>query len=135
MCIHPPLRLRGIEKPVIFFDGACNFCNFWVRFIINRDPDGRFYFASLQSVTGQELLRTIRLPPHESPSMILFDKDEYFIKSSAVFHIAKRMGGFWRLGYAFIIVPITNFRFVASFRLKLYTFRTYKKHTWTPNHD
>ena len=100
-----PARLREIDKPVIFFDGVCNFCNFWVQFIISRDPNGKFYFASLQSMVGQELLRAIHLPPHELDTMILLDKGEYFLKSAAAFHIAKRMGGFWRLGYIFMIVP------------------------------
>lgn len=42
---------------IILFDGDCNLCNRSVRFIIRHDPAARFHFASLQSGTGQRLLR------------------------------------------------------------------------------
>ena len=37
------------KKPVILFDGVCNLCNSSVNFVIDRDPDGIFQFAALQS--------------------------------------------------------------------------------------
>ncbi len=36
-------------RPVIVFDGVCNLCNASVDFILRRDPDRRFLFASNQS--------------------------------------------------------------------------------------
>jgi predicted DCC family thiol-disulfide oxidoreductase YuxK len=42
---------------LVLFDGVCNLCNGAVQFIINRDPGGRFAFASLQSAAGQARLR------------------------------------------------------------------------------
>ena len=45
-----------MEK-IILFDGVCNLCNSSVQFIIKRDPNGHFKFASLQSETGQKLLK------------------------------------------------------------------------------
>ena len=35
-------------RSVILFDGVCNFCNAWVGFVLDNDPDGLFCFASLQ---------------------------------------------------------------------------------------
>lgn len=35
------------ERPVILFDGVCNFCNAYVNTIIDIDPDAKFRFASL----------------------------------------------------------------------------------------
>ena len=29
------------NQNIIFFDGVCNLCNFWVRFVIKNDPKGR----------------------------------------------------------------------------------------------
>ncbi|MCB0579743.1 MAG: DUF393 domain-containing protein, partial [Phaeodactylibacter sp.] len=44
------------DHPVLLFDGVCNLCNGAVRFIIGRDPEGVFRFASLQSDAAKELL-------------------------------------------------------------------------------
>jgi hypothetical protein len=38
-------------RSVILFDGVCNFCNRWVGFVLDNDPDGIFCFASLQAAT------------------------------------------------------------------------------------
>ncbi len=35
---------------VVFFDGVCNFCSFWVKFVIRRDPAGKFKFAPLRNL-------------------------------------------------------------------------------------
>lgn len=35
-------------RSVILFDGVCNFCNAWVGFVLDNDPEGMFCFASLQ---------------------------------------------------------------------------------------
>ena len=35
-------------RSVILFDGVCNFCNAWVGFVLDNDPEGLFCFASLQ---------------------------------------------------------------------------------------
>ena len=36
------------KHPILLFDGVCNLCNGAVQFIIERDEDGFFRFASLQ---------------------------------------------------------------------------------------
>ena len=44
---------------VILFDGVCNLCNEFVKFVIARDPAGRFQFGALQSPAAQRLLGSI----------------------------------------------------------------------------
>ena len=48
--VAPPAR------PVVLFDGVCNLCNGSVQFILKRDPQCRFRFASLQSEAGRSLM-------------------------------------------------------------------------------
>lgn len=48
---------KQIPNRVLLFDGVCNLCNGAVQFIIKRDPNGLISFASLQSETGQSLLK------------------------------------------------------------------------------
>lgn len=42
---------------IILFDGECHFCHQSVQFIIKRDKNAYFSFASLKSEIGQKLLK------------------------------------------------------------------------------
>lgn len=97
-------------KPVILFDGECNFCDSSVQFIIKRDPAGYFNFTSLQSDVGQSLLMSSHVPSNID-SMILIKDGHVFYKSSAALRICRHLAGAWKLMYVFIIVPapVRNF--------------------------
>ncbi|TMW71562.1 thiol-disulfide oxidoreductase DCC family protein [Alteribacter natronophilus] len=89
---------------VVLFDGECNFCDRSVQFIIKRDPDAVFRFASLQSEAGQRLLKEHGVP-ESTDSMVLIDKGKYYLRSAAALRIARHLRGLWKLVYVFIIVP------------------------------
>lgn len=99
-----------VLNPIILFDGECNFCDKSVQFIIKRDPNGYFKFASLQSEIGEELLKKYQVPS-SIDSIILIQNDQYYIKSSAALRICKYLKGPWKLFSTLIIVPrpIRNF--------------------------
>jgi predicted DCC family thiol-disulfide oxidoreductase YuxK len=44
---------------IILFDGVCNFCNFWISFLLDRDRKDKFRFVALQSEKGNEPLTRI----------------------------------------------------------------------------
>lgn len=88
---------------IILFDGVCNFCDASVQFIIKRDPQSYFYFASLQSEVGQELLTEYQVPAVDS--LILIENGKVFVKSTAALKIARRLHRGWPLAYCAIIVP------------------------------
>lgn len=88
----------------VLFDGVCNFCNGWVRFIINRDPKKYFYFASLQSKVADELLAKHGMNT-SLDSIVLLENDQYYSESTAVLRICKKLTGLWKLLYVFIIIP------------------------------
>lgn len=90
--------------PVILFDGVCNFCDASVQFILKRDPNEIFHFASLQSDAGQELLGKYKVPD-DVDSMILIENEKVYYKSSAALRISRHLQGVWKLFYAFIILP------------------------------
>jgi predicted DCC family thiol-disulfide oxidoreductase YuxK len=48
--------IAGTQAPLILFDGVCNLCNAWVRFVVQRDPAGTFRFAAQQSRLGQSII-------------------------------------------------------------------------------
>lgn len=90
--------------PVILFDGVCNFCDVSVQFILERDPNEIFRFASLQSEAGQDLLKKYHVP-EDVDSMILIESDKVYFKSSAALRISRHLQGTWKLLYILIIVP------------------------------
>ena len=76
-----------------------------VQFTIKRDPSGKFKFASLQSESGQVLLKKFGLPLDDLDSFVLIKGDKYFIRSSAGLHVLKELGGVWKLCYVLILFP------------------------------
>lgn len=87
--------MEAEAAPIILYDGVCNLCNAWVRFVIRHDPAGRFRFGAQQSPAGQALLRA-RLPcPPDLSSVILLTDDAVYTKSSAILQIAAWLGPPW----------------------------------------
>ena len=60
--VHNLYFYKVNNKPVILFDGVCNLCSGSVQFILKRDKEKKFMFASLQSNYGQDLLKQLDLP-------------------------------------------------------------------------
>jgi len=96
---------------IIFFDGVCNLCNRFIRFVIRRDPDTRFRFASLQSESGHQLLSELQLPADKLQTVFYLRNGRCFRKSSAALHVLRDLGHGWQLLYGFMIVP----RFIRDF--------------------
>ncbi len=92
-------------KQVILFDGVCNLCNGAVLFVIKRDKNVKFSFASLQSSFGQIQLKQHGLSSDELSTIVLLKDGRIFTKSTAALEIAKELDGFWPALYFFKIVP------------------------------
>lgn len=90
---------------VILFDGVCHLCQGVVKFLIKRDPTGRFHFASLQSEAGRRLLEEKGVHVEHLGTIIVLEKDNYYIRSTGALRIAKRLRFPWPLLYGLIIVP------------------------------
>ncbi|MFP3916435.1 DCC1-like thiol-disulfide oxidoreductase family protein [Lysinibacillus telephonicus] len=89
---------------IILFDGECNFCDQTVLFILKRDRQKHFKFASIQSEIGQELFMNYDIPKTVD-SVILIEGNRYFTKSTAVLRICKNLDRLWKMFYFFIIIP------------------------------
>lgn len=92
------------DKPVILFDGVCNLCTGSVQFILKRDKEKKFMFASLQSNYGQELLKQFHLPIDTFNSFILYQDQKIFIRSTAALKMFQQLKG-WGWVKLFWIVP------------------------------
>ncbi len=84
----------------------------------------KFKFASLQSDSGKALLKKLGLEGTDFDSLVLVKAEKYVLKSTAVLHVLKTLGGAWSLFYGFIILPafIRNFvyDFIAKNRYKYF---------------
>jgi predicted DCC family thiol-disulfide oxidoreductase YuxK len=89
---------------VVLFDGVCSFCNKAVRFIIRRDRNAYFRFASLQSDAGIALLAGHRQAPRLN-SIVLIENGRVFTESSAALRIARRLDGGWKAAAVLLAVP------------------------------
>jgi predicted DCC family thiol-disulfide oxidoreductase YuxK len=94
-----------VQHPIILFDGICNLCNGAVQFIIKHDRDKKFLFASLQSETGQQLLKQFGLSLKNFNSFTLVQDDRVYTKSTGALKVARQISGGWKFLYAFIIIP------------------------------
>ncbi|TCS91982.1 thiol-disulfide oxidoreductase DCC family protein [Hazenella coriacea] len=123
-------------QAVILFDGVCNFCNGAVQWIISRDSNAYFHFASLQSKVADTLFTTYGIKEKRLDSIVLIEEGRYYTESSAVLRICKGLGGWWRLLYGFIVIPRpirdVVYRWVAKNR---YRFRGKKEQCMIPSPD
>ena len=115
---------KKIEENVILFDGVCNLCNGAINFLIDRDKDGIYKFAPLQSEYGQRYLTESGLPLDEFDSIVLLEDGHTYSKSTAALKIAKNLSGAWPFLYGFIILPRfvrdAVYDFIANNRYKFF---------------
>ena len=108
---------------VILFDGVCNLCNGTVQFILKRDKQSRFKFASLQGEFGQRTLTRFGLEETNPNSFVLLEGEKIYTHSRGALRIFLHLGGIWKMLYAFIIVP----RFI---RDAVYNFIARNRYKW-----
>ncbi|GMA62491.1 thiol-disulfide oxidoreductase DCC family protein [Alicyclobacillus fastidiosus] len=90
------------HNKVVLFDGVCHLCSAVVRFIILRDPTGRFRFAPLQSVVAEQWIDSAGV---DQNSVVLLEEGQIYVKSAAVLRILRELRGVWPLYYLFVLIP------------------------------
>ncbi|MES2568190.1 MAG: DCC1-like thiol-disulfide oxidoreductase family protein [Bacteroidota bacterium] len=112
------------NKTILLFDGYCNLCHSSVLFVLKHEKKSTIYFTSLQSDIGIEILNHYSIDPQKTDSLVLIEKNQAYIKSSAALRLAKHLKGLYPLALVFLIVPafIRNFiyDFIAKNRYKWY---------------
>lgn len=116
--------MNNNENHILLFDGFCNLCSSMVMFTLKRDAKKKFKFAALQSDKGQMLLKKFDLSMNDFDSLVVIKGDQFYIKSSAVLHVLKELGGVWKLAYVFIYLPrpLRDFMYslIAKTRYKIF---------------
>jgi predicted DCC family thiol-disulfide oxidoreductase YuxK len=84
-----------VRPPLILFDGVCNLCGAWVRFVIRRDPTGVFRFAAQQSPVGQAVIEDHVRGAAPLSSIVLIADGSVYAESDAILQIFARLGAPW----------------------------------------
>jgi len=93
-------------KKIILFDGVCNLCNGFIQFIIKRDKQDVFRYASLQSEIGKQLISERGMETKTLESVVLIDPNvAYYIKSDAALQIGKHLKGYRTLSKLMNLIP------------------------------
>lgn len=104
------------KKLVVLYDGVCAVCNGFVRFILPRDPEGRFHFAPIQGPSAAEVLARWDRDPSDLDTMYLIKdfggpNEQLLERSAAIFETFRTLGGVWRWFSFLAILPrvLTDF--------------------------
>jgi predicted DCC family thiol-disulfide oxidoreductase YuxK len=94
------------QLQVILFDGVCNLCNASVIFILKREKEPVFQFASIQSDAGQKLLEWCGLPKNYNHAVVLMDHGNVYFGSTAALKIGRTLKFPWSFLSSFgLLVP------------------------------
>ncbi|MEM6319209.1 MAG: thiol-disulfide oxidoreductase DCC family protein [Bacteroidota bacterium] len=93
------------DKKVLLYDGVCNLCDGFVQFVLKRDKKPVFYFASLQSDIGQQLLEKHGVDARDLSTVVLIDGQKVYTHSDVALQIFEELGGVYRLLYPFKFLP------------------------------
>jgi predicted DCC family thiol-disulfide oxidoreductase YuxK len=100
--------------PILLYDGVCGLCNRFVQFILRRDRNAVFRFASLQSALAADVLVRHGLKPGDLDTVyVVVNLDSHrpnpdshhpnegmneflLARSDAVLFVLNQLGGPWR---------------------------------------
>lgn len=92
-----------MAPPILLYDGVCGLCNRFVQFVLRRDRNATFRFASLQSILAADILARHHLSPDDLDTVYVvvtpdsqLPEGVLLSRSEAVFFVLKNLGGFWR---------------------------------------
>ena len=93
--------------PIILYDGVCGLCNRLSQFVLRRDRESIFRFASLQSPLAARILARHGANPEDLDTVFVVlnhdltkdaQPDEGLLpRSEAVIFVLKRLGGIWKV--------------------------------------
>ncbi len=108
--------------PILLFDGHCNFCNAWVRLILNRDTRKNILFAPLQSSVGRKMLQEHKIDANYTDSLVFFEEEEFSVSSTAALRLFSYLEGWERHLQHLAVVPRplrdALYHFFAKYRYK-----------------
>ena len=93
-------RPQALPERVVFFDGVCGFCNQAIRWLMDRDPDRRLHYASLQGDAAAAARTRHAEFPRDVDTVVLLERgsdgERIHLRSDAVLRIIAAIDTPWR---------------------------------------
>lgn len=91
-----------MSNPIVLYDGVCGLCNRLVQFILRRDPNAVFRFASLQSAFAARVVTRHGASPTQLDTFYVVlnyneAQETLICRSDAAIYVLKQLGGIWRV--------------------------------------
>ena len=113
------------DRPLFIFDGVCVLCSNGARWLMRRDPEARFRFATAQSPLGRAIYAHYDMDMDET--YLLLDEGRVYIKSDGYLRIAPSLGGFYRALAALARLVPQTLRDAAYDRVARHRYRWFGK--------
>ena len=88
------------SNTLVLYDGVCGLCNGLNQFLLKRDPNDHFRFASLQSKFSASLLKRYDIDAVDLDTVYVVagygQPDQRLLaRSDAILHVLGQLGGIW----------------------------------------
>ena len=94
---------------IVYFDGVCGMCNYFVNFLIRQDKNNKLLFTPLQGETAR---KNLNIDLSKKLDTVFFQTEKgIYNKSEAAVRILYTTGGIWKFFIVSLIIPafIRNF--------------------------
>ncbi len=88
-----PQAVTDLPDGVVVFDGECVLCSAWVKFILARDSQRRFRFASIQRVPGRNIAARLGIDPEAPATNAVIVEGVAYFKSDSTLAVLQRLPG------------------------------------------
>jgi predicted DCC family thiol-disulfide oxidoreductase YuxK len=98
------------SHPIVLYDGVCGLCNRLVQFLLRRDQQDRFRFASLQSEFAGALLKRHGKDARDLDTFYVaidYGKpaERLLCRSDGILFVVTQLGGIWKLAALGRVLP------------------------------
>lgn len=112
-----------MKSLIIFYDGPCVLCNYWIQKLCQWDRMDKFKFSSLDSEFAINFFNKNPSPLHELDTVISWDyQNGYQVESEVIFRVLMCLRWPFKIFLIFSLLPksITNsiYRFIAKNRYR-----------------
>lgn len=109
------------NKPIVFYDGDCGFCNRSVQFILNNEINDAIHFAPLQSKFARSFFTSKGVPTPDMSTFYFWSKNTMYSKSTG----ALRVTGYLKFPFPLLKIGFILPRFI---RDGMYDFIAKRRH-------